>query len=125
MSLAFEPDHLSGIMGPNGAGKTTFFNTLTGLYKPTTGKIRFNGRDRMFGLLLVAIIVAGFKKLHMHSQRCRSHLVSELRVVDRLVGMHQRQLALRLSSLQAVMGLRGLVPGIGFGDIGINASTGD
>jgi branched-chain amino acid transport system ATP-binding protein len=33
------------IIGPNGAGKTTFFNMLTGLYKPTAGRITFNGRD--------------------------------------------------------------------------------
>jgi branched-chain amino acid transport system ATP-binding protein len=33
------------IIGPNGAGKTTFFNMLTGLYRPTTGTIAFNGRD--------------------------------------------------------------------------------
>jgi branched-chain amino acid transport system ATP-binding protein len=33
------------IIGPNGAGKTTFFNMLTGLYKPTTGRILFEGRD--------------------------------------------------------------------------------
>jgi branched-chain amino acid transport system ATP-binding protein len=33
------------IIGPNGAGKTTFFNMLTGLYKPTTGKIAFEGKD--------------------------------------------------------------------------------
>jgi branched-chain amino acid transport system ATP-binding protein len=33
------------IIGPNGAGKTTFFNMLTGLYRPTAGRIFFDGRD--------------------------------------------------------------------------------
>ena len=33
------------IIGPNGAGKTTFFNMLTGLYKPTAGRIAYDGRD--------------------------------------------------------------------------------
>jgi branched-chain amino acid transport system ATP-binding protein len=33
------------IIGPNGAGKTTFFNMLTGLYRPTTGVITFEGRN--------------------------------------------------------------------------------
>ena len=33
------------IIGPNGAGKTTFFNMLTGLYKPSIGRITFDGQD--------------------------------------------------------------------------------
>jgi branched-chain amino acid transport system ATP-binding protein len=33
------------IIGPNGAGKTTFFNMLTGFYKPTFGKIEFDGKN--------------------------------------------------------------------------------
>jgi branched-chain amino acid transport system ATP-binding protein len=33
------------IIGPNGAGKTTFFNMLTGLYKPSIGRITFDGAD--------------------------------------------------------------------------------
>jgi branched-chain amino acid transport system ATP-binding protein len=33
------------LIGPNGAGKTTFFNCMTGLYRPTTGRVVFDGKD--------------------------------------------------------------------------------
>jgi ABC-type branched-subunit amino acid transport system ATPase component len=36
---------ITGLIGPNGAGKTTTFNACTGLQKPTSGTIRFAGRD--------------------------------------------------------------------------------
>jgi len=45
VSLKVEPFTLKSIIGPNGAGKTTFFNLLTGQYKPSGGKVFFNGRD--------------------------------------------------------------------------------
>ena len=34
---------IMGLIGPNGAGKTTFFNCLTGLYLPTSGRVVFDG----------------------------------------------------------------------------------
>jgi branched-chain amino acid transport system ATP-binding protein len=38
-------ESIVSLIGPNGAGKTTFFNMLTGVYKPTAGRIVFEGAD--------------------------------------------------------------------------------
>src|SRR2546421_2217778 len=45
VTFAIPEKSIVSIIGPNGAGKTTFFNMLTGLYKPTTGRIWFDGTD--------------------------------------------------------------------------------
>ncbi len=34
-----------GLIGPNGAGKTTLYNSVTGLFKPTSGKVVYKGED--------------------------------------------------------------------------------
>jgi branched-chain amino acid transport system ATP-binding protein len=43
VSFALRQGEIFGLIGPNGAGKTTCFNAMTGVYRPTTGEIRFKG----------------------------------------------------------------------------------
>jgi ABC-type branched-subunit amino acid transport system ATPase component len=38
-------EEIRAIIGPNGAGKSTFFNCLTGVIPPSSGRILFNGED--------------------------------------------------------------------------------
>jgi branched-chain amino acid transport system ATP-binding protein len=44
VSFSLHKGEIFGLIGPNGAGKTTCFNAMTGVYRPTSGQIRFQGR---------------------------------------------------------------------------------
>jgi branched-chain amino acid transport system ATP-binding protein len=45
VNFAVGRDEIRAIIGPNGAGKSTFFNCLTGVLRPTSGRILFKGED--------------------------------------------------------------------------------
>lgn len=45
VSLKVNKGELRAVIGPNGAGKTTFFNMISGFFRPSLGKIFFDGRD--------------------------------------------------------------------------------
>ncbi len=45
VSFSIAAGEITGIIGPNGAGKTTLFNVVTGIYRPTSGKIFYEGKD--------------------------------------------------------------------------------
>jgi branched-chain amino acid transport system ATP-binding protein len=78
-------DSTVSLIGPNGAGKTTFFNMLTGVYKPTSGLVEFDGED-ITGRPPHAITERGigrtFQNIRLFQQ------MSALENV--LVGMHSR-----------------------------------
>jgi branched-chain amino acid transport system ATP-binding protein len=73
------------LIGPNGAGKTTFFNMLTGVYKPTEGRVIFAGEDMTS------------KPPHAFTQRGIGRTFQNIRLFQNmtalenvLVGMHVR-----------------------------------
>ena len=44
-NLSLDPGQITGLIGPNGAGKTTIFNLITGIHKPTQGRVLLRGQD--------------------------------------------------------------------------------
>jgi branched-chain amino acid transport system ATP-binding protein len=45
VNFSVMPGEVRSIIGPNGAGKSTFFNCVTGVLRPTSGRIVFDGKD--------------------------------------------------------------------------------
>ncbi len=85
VDFLIEERAISSLIGPNGAGKTTFFNMLTGVYKPTAGRVVFDGTD-----------VTG-KPPHAVTERGVGRTFQNIRLFQNmtslenvLVGMHSR-----------------------------------
>jgi branched-chain amino acid transport system ATP-binding protein len=45
VNFEVQPGEIRAVIGPNGAGKSTFFNCITGVLRPTAGRILFNGEN--------------------------------------------------------------------------------
>lgn len=61
VSFHINEGEILGLIGPNGAGKTTCFNAITGVYRPTSGTIRFKG-DSLAGKKRFEITQAGIAR---------------------------------------------------------------
>ena len=73
------------LIGPNGAGKTTFFNQITGVYRPTSGSIVFDGKE-VVGKPPHAIVELGIGRTFQNIR-----LFAQMTALENvLVGMHCR-----------------------------------
>jgi len=45
VSFSVDEGEIFAVIGPNGAGKTSVFNCVSGVYRPSSGRVRFEGRD--------------------------------------------------------------------------------
>jgi branched-chain amino acid transport system ATP-binding protein len=85
IDFTVERGSIVSLIGPNGAGKTTFFNMLTGVYKPTAGRIVFNGED-VTGKPPHAITERGVGRTFQNIRLFQNMTALE----NVLVGMHSR-----------------------------------
>ncbi len=84
LNITVGRNEVLGLVGPNGSGKTTFFNVVTGIYKPCTGTVSFDGRD-ITGLSPQEICRAGIARTFQRSRLCL-----DLTVFDNImIGSHK------------------------------------
>jgi branched-chain amino acid transport system ATP-binding protein len=101
VTFTVKPRSIVSIIGPNGAGKTTFFNMLTGLYKPTAGRIGFAGKD-ITGLRPDIITSLGVARTFQNIR-----LFSSMSALENvMVGQHARMRAGLFGSILRTRGVR-------------------
>jgi branched-chain amino acid transport system ATP-binding protein len=83
ISFSLEQGMIASIIGPNGAGKTTFFNSLTGIYTPEEGQIKFNGHS-LIGLRPDQVSERGISRTFQNIRLFGAMTVLE----NIIVGMH-------------------------------------
>lgn len=84
-SMDIEYRELVGLIGPNGAGKTTIFNMITGHYRPTEGRVIFQGRD-ITGLPPWQVARLGIARTFQNIRLCREMTALE----NVLISFHPR-----------------------------------
>ena len=92
---------ISSLIGPNGAGKTTLFNCLTGLHRPETGEILFDGRS-LVGLRPDEITDRGVARTYQNIR-----LFGRMTALENvLVGQHLRLKSSHWSAILRTAGQR-------------------
>jgi len=83
VDLVIKPKEIVSVIGPNGAGKTTVFNLITGIYRPTSGDVRLDGRS-LLGLNPDQVVKRGITRTFQNIRLFNNMTVME----NVLVGQH-------------------------------------
>lgn len=94
VDLQIWPREIISVIGPNGAGKTTLFNLITGIYHPTSGDVRLEGKS-LVGLKPDQIVRRGITRTFQNIRLFNNMTVME----NVLVGQHTQLKANVLGSL--------------------------
>ena len=122
------------LIGPNGAGKTTFFNCMTGLYRPTTGKVIFDGKDitaKRPDIVTTAGVARTFQNIKLFRTMTALENVQvgmHSRMRSRVTGMVLRTPFVRREEKQSVEKGRELLNFVGLkrhGELAMNLPYGD
>jgi len=89
LSIDVEAGAIVSLIGPNGAGKSTVFNLITGIYRPTSGRMLFGGR-RLNGLKPNAVAAAGIMRTFQNVRLFAFMTVLENVMVGRHVRMRAK-----------------------------------
>ena len=90
VSFELNEGEILGLIGPNGAGKSTLFNVVTGVYRPNTGTIRFQGQN-LVGLKAHAVCRRGIARTFQLVRICPSMTVLENVLVGAVYGKGGRK----------------------------------
>jgi branched-chain amino acid transport system ATP-binding protein len=85
VSLAVEAGQIYSLIGPNGAGKTTLFNLISAVFRPSAGRIAFEGKD-LTRLPTYALARLGIARTFQNLAVFKHETVAN----NLLVGMHSR-----------------------------------
>jgi branched-chain amino acid transport system ATP-binding protein len=107
VSFRVETGAIFSVIGPNGAGKTTLFSCLVGSQRPTSGSIRFKGKE-ISGLRNDQVVARGVVRTHQVVRPFRDMTVAENVSVGALFGTGKRRGADARTRVAAVLQRSGL-----------------